>query len=71
MSVSAGHAKLKRAGKDLLASWHAAEALWRDENSRRFQEDYVGPFLAKLRMTQEAMGHLELVLNQIRQDCGE
>lgn len=70
MSVGSGHAKLKRAARDLLVRWRSVQAMWRDENSRKFEENYIDPFMAKLRITESAMGHMTMMLDQIRRDCG-
>jgi hypothetical protein len=69
MSVNAGHAKLRRASKDLLVRWQGARAAWRDENSRRLDEILVQPLLSNLRTAEIAMEHMEVVLNRIRRDC--
>ena len=69
MSVGAGHATVKRAAKDLLARWRTTQSTWRDENSRKFEENYIEPFMSKLRTAEAALGHMDMVLGQIRRDC--
>lgn len=69
MSVDAGLEKLKRATKDLRAQWSEAKGAWHDENSRRFEERYVGPLLARLRTVELTMAHMATVLQKARRDC--
>ena len=69
MSVSAGLGKLKRAGKDLRAQWGEVSTAWHDDNTRRFEEKYVGPLLARLRTVELTMGHMATVLQKARHDC--
>ena len=69
MSVSSGHAKLQRASKDLLARWNGTRLFWRDDVSRKFDQNHLTPLLKKLRAAQEAMSHMDAILNQVRRDC--
>ncbi len=69
MSVGSGHAKLKRAARDLTSEWREVNRYWRDEVSRRFEKEHLEPILAKLRSAVEAMGHMDAVVNQARRDC--
>jgi hypothetical protein len=69
MSVHSGLGKLKRASKDLHRHWSEVKSLWHDENSRRFEERYVGPLVARLRTVETAMGHMASILQKVRHDC--
>jgi len=69
MSVNAGHGKLRRASKGFAIRWNATKAVWRDENCARFEENFVTPLMSKLRAAEMAMGHMEVVLHKVRQDC--
>ena len=69
MSVNAGHARLREASKDLLVHWNDIRAVWRDENSQRFEEAWVEPLLSSIRTARIAMEHMETVLQRIRRDC--
>ncbi|MHC4443249.1 MAG: hypothetical protein ACYTF1_09390 [Planctomycetota bacterium] len=69
MSVYAGRVKIKDASKALRARWNSTKGLWRDEVSRNFEEKHLDPLLKKLRNAEEALSHMDEVLNQLRRDC--
>lgn len=69
MSTSAGLGRLKQAAKDLRAQWNETQAAWHDENSRRFEERYVDPLLARVRAVELALAHMAAVLQEVRHDC--
>jgi hypothetical protein len=69
MSVNAAIGKLKTATKDLRAQWNEVRGAWHDENAQRFEDDFLAPLLARLRVTELALAHLASVLQQARQDC--
>jgi hypothetical protein len=69
MSVYAGQAKIKKVSKDLRARWHETRSLWRDEVSRSFEEKHLEPLLIKLHKAEEALLHMDAVLNHLRRDC--
>lgn len=69
MSVSTGQARLKEAEKDLLAHWQEVCQFWHDDNSRHFHDDDLAPLIVRIRAAQNAMMHMESVLNTIRRDC--
>ena len=70
MSASGGLGKLKQAAKDLKIEWEQARAVWNDENSRKFEQNFVLPFLTRVRNAETAMAHLDAVLQEVRRDCG-
>ncbi len=69
MSVTSGQGNLRQAGKDLRARWLDTKAAWHDQNSRRFEEEYLVPLLGRLRTVELAMGHMATVLRKVRGDC--
>ncbi|UCD30221.1 MAG: hypothetical protein JSV03_07060 [Planctomycetota bacterium] len=69
MSVSAGRAIIKDASKKFLARWNSTKMMWRDENSRQFEEKFLTELLAKLRKAEGVMEHMDAVLNRVRHDC--
>jgi hypothetical protein len=69
MSVRTGQAKLSNAAKALFAGWQQTKENWRDENSRMFEEEFLKPLQAEMRQVDQAMTHLDAVLNRIRGDC--
>ena len=69
MSVQAGQGKLARASKELLNRWNDTKAVWRDNNSKQFEDKFLNPLMAKLRTTEKAMGHMTEVLSKLKRDC--
>jgi hypothetical protein len=69
MSVTAGLGKLKSAAKDLRIEWNAVQAVWQDENTRRFQTNYIEPLFVRVRMVELALAQMASVLEKARQDC--
>jgi hypothetical protein len=69
MSITSGHAKLKKAGKDLLAEWSATQSLWRDPKSEQFDERFIQLFVEKIRAADTALNHMEAVIQQVHKDC--
>lgn len=69
MSVESGKAKIKQSAKDLTVRWREVEVVWRDERARTFERQFIAPLLGKLRAAEEAMDHVDSVLNHVRRDC--
>jgi len=69
MSVTAGLGKLKSAAKDLRIEWNVVQAVWQDENTRRFQTNYIEPLFVRVRMVELALAQMASVLEKARQDC--
>jgi hypothetical protein len=70
MSAAASAAKLRNGAKQLRLQWLEVRAAWRDENSRRFEEKYIAPLLARARTTELTMAQMAAVLQKVRNDCG-
>jgi len=69
MSVDVAHGKIKLISKELRIRWSQTRAVWRDENSRKFEAAHVTPLWAQLRTTEAALVHMRTVLAQARRDC--
>lgn len=69
MSVDVAQSKIKQASKELRIRWHETKAVWRDENSRRFEAEHVSPLWPQLRTVEAALRHMRTVLAQARRDC--
>jgi hypothetical protein len=70
MSVVEGHAKLKRAAKDLGARWSEIKLSWRDDISHQFEENHVVDLMHKARTAGEALSRMAMILEKARRDCG-
>lgn len=69
MSIESSVSKLTRVEKDLRRTWGEIAALWRDDNSRRFEQTVISPLITRLRTTSMAMGRMATALRKARQDC--
>ncbi|MFH1746909.1 MAG: hypothetical protein ABIG44_07660 [Planctomycetota bacterium] len=69
MSMNSALQKTKRASKDLRVQWSEVKSVWYDENSRRFEEQYIVPLLARLRTVELTMSHMASILQKARRDC--
>jgi len=70
VSVAASHAQIARAAKDLLAAWTGAREAWRDENTDRFERQYIELLRAELRTAVLALESLNTILERVHHDCG-
>ena len=70
VSAAASAAKLRNGAKQLRLQWLEVRATWRDENTRRFEEKYITPLLARARATELTMAQMAAVLQKVRHDCG-
>ena len=69
MSVNAGYAKLKQAAKLLQRHWNETRMIWRDENSRHFEENCLQPMFTSIRTAEKALGHMDDIMAKVRRDC--
>lgn len=69
MSVSAAHAKLKKASKDLVSRWTQTRLAWQDEVSAQYEERHLAPVLSRLRTAEQAMARMDALLAQLHKDC--
>jgi hypothetical protein len=69
MSAIDGRAKLVQASKKLLAEWQQTRENWRDENARRFEQQYMAPLEANIRSAVLAIERIGSALEGARQDC--
>jgi len=70
MSVSGGIGKMKQARQILQAQWDETSSAWQDENSRRFEERVIAPLLTRVRQVEQALGQMDVILHEVRRDCG-
>lgn len=71
MSVNTGRAKLYSSLKELRFRWERTHEQWNDSVSREFEENYWKPLESITVAAIAAMDHLEQVLLQIKQECGD
>ena len=69
MSVNTGLIKIENASKDLRARWNRTISIWDDENCRKFEENQLRPLMSRLDKAVEALGRMDVVVNQVKRDC--
>ncbi len=69
MSAIEGRAKLAQASKKLMSDWQEARDNWRDENARRFEQQYMAPLEANIRSAVLAIERIGSAIEAARQDC--
>jgi hypothetical protein len=69
MSAIEGRAKLVQAGKKLMTDWQQTRENWRDENARRFEQQYMAPLEASIRSAVLAIERIGSAIEGARQDC--
>jgi hypothetical protein len=55
--------------KDFNAHWERTAAVWHDAARARFEEDFIRELTESIRSAANAIGQIEVLLNQIRRDC--
>jgi hypothetical protein len=69
MGLYEGRGQLSKAMKDLNNRWLDTKASWDDVVARRFEEKYLRPLEADLKVAAAAMDHMAILLSQIQRDC--
>ncbi len=69
MSAIDGRAKLVQASKKLISDWQETRDNWRDENARRFEQQYMAPLEANIRSAILAIERIGSAIEAARQDC--
>ena len=60
---------MQRAATDLSDVWQEVKEEWSDENSRKFEEDYLRALAPLLRKTQAAITSFAEVMANAEADC--
>ena len=55
--------------KDFTAYWDRAAAVWHDAARTRFEEEFIRELTESIRSAANAIGQIDVLLNQIRRDC--
>jgi hypothetical protein len=55
--------------RDLLVAWERAREQWRDAKSQQFGHTFVEPLPELVSQARDAMGHMEILLRKIKNDC--
>ena len=64
-------ARLRKSTEDLQAAWTETADLWQDDVSRTFCERYLEPIGPALKISLDAVGRMQQLLNQIGREIEE
>lgn len=67
--VASGVGRLREALEQLEQAWGATQELWRDGNSRHFEEEQLRPIAARVRDAYSVIQRLADILKQAERDC--
>jgi len=69
MSLVQGRERLVLAARQLAAEWQVLKEVWRDENSRQFEEKTMAMLESEIRASTLAMDRAEAAIQSARQEC--
>ena len=67
--MSAAATNLETCTRDLLIAWERSREQWRDAKSQQFGHTFVEPLPDLVSQARDAMGHMEILLRKIKNDC--
>ncbi len=71
MGVYESCAKIKLSAKDMNIIWQQTKALWKDEKSRQFEEEFMTRLFAEIKKVETALDTIGAILNRIRFELRE
>lgn len=63
--------QLRKAIEELQSVWDETSVHWHDSVSQKFCENHLEPIGPVLKLTFDAVGQMQQLLNQIQRECGE
>ena len=67
LDTSAAH--LRDAMDELQAAWQLTSETWQDEVSHAFCENHLEPIGPALKLTLDAVGRMQQMLNKMQREC--
>jgi hypothetical protein len=67
--LSTSASRIGRAWKKLEEAWQDASDEWNDAVSRRFLEHQLEPMIPDLKLGLDAIGRMDVLMNEVRRDC--
>ncbi len=61
--------QLRKATEDLQLAWEETTEQWQDEVSQSFCERYLEPIGPAMKLSLDAVGRMQQLLNQIQKEC--
>ncbi len=71
MSLTGASMELHNALKAAGEAWEEAQTVWKDVACRAFEHDYWEPLTERVRLSLQAMDHLDGVLAKAMRECSE
>ena len=71
MGVYESCAKIKLSVRDMNIIWEQTKALWKDEKSRQFEEEFMTRLFAEIKKVETALDTIGAILNRIRFELRE
>lgn len=67
--LSTGAGRIRHALEHLEAVWNESSAEWNDAVSRNFQQLHLEPLVPRLKLALDAIGRMDLLMNEVERDC--
>jgi len=64
-----GAGRIRHALEVLEITWNESTAEWNDAVSRNFQEHHLEPMVPRLKLALDAIGRMNLLINEAERDC--
>lgn len=64
-------ARMRKATEALQLSWQETNDVWNDSVSQKFCETYLEPLGPAMKLTLDAVGRMQQLVNEIQRDCEE
>ncbi|NOZ41530.1 MAG: hypothetical protein GXP24_15075 [Planctomycetes bacterium] len=62
-------ARMRKATEDLQVAWEQTTEQWHDEVSRKFCEQHLEPIGPAMKLSLDAVGRMQQLMNQIQNEC--
>jgi len=62
-------ARMRKATEDLQVAWEQNTEQWHDEVSRKFCEQHLEPIGPAMKLSLDAVGRMQQLMNQIQNEC--
>jgi len=69
MGLLEARGNMNKSLKDLMLKWQLTRGDWADDVSERFQEQYIEPIEAAVRMAVSAMDQSAQMISRVDRDC--
>jgi hypothetical protein len=67
--LSTGAGRIRHALENLETAWNESAPQWNDAVSHNFQERHLEPMLPRIKLALDAIGRMDLLINEVERDC--